>query len=79
MNYKLNVNAFWDEEAKVWVASSDDIPGLVTEAESLDKLLERIIAVAPELLADNVSSTDVSKNLEMCIVANQHAGQVHID
>ncbi len=79
MNNKLNVNALWDEEAKVWVASSDDIPGLVTEAASLDKLLERIIAVAPELLADNVSSTDVSKNLEMCIVANQYAGQVHAD
>ena len=27
------VRAEWDEEAKVWVATSDDVPGLVTEAE----------------------------------------------
>ncbi len=79
MNKKLSVNALWDEEAEVWVASSIDIPGLVTEAASLDKLLERIIAIAPELLVDNVSSIDVSKNLEMCIITNQYAGQAHID
>ncbi|WP_082554942.1 DUF1902 domain-containing protein [Devosia sp. Root635] len=45
--------AQWDNEAGVWVATSDDIPGLVTEAASLDELLERVLAVAPELLEDN--------------------------
>jgi len=25
------VRAEWDEEAKVWVATSDDVPGLVTK------------------------------------------------
>jgi hypothetical protein len=30
----LLVTAEWDEEAKVWVATSDDVPGLATEAES---------------------------------------------
>ncbi|MDB9536924.1 DUF1902 domain-containing protein [Dolichospermum planctonicum CS-1226] len=28
----LKVHAFWDEEAQVWTASSEDVPGLVTEA-----------------------------------------------
>lgn len=50
---KLLVIAQWDNEAGVWVATSDDIPGLVTEAASLDELLERVLAVAPELLEDN--------------------------
>jgi predicted RNase H-like HicB family nuclease len=50
---KLFVNAQWDDEASVWVATSDDIPGLVTEAASLDGLLERVLAVAPELLEEN--------------------------
>ncbi|KQX41953.1 hypothetical protein ASD04_17975 [Devosia sp. Root436] len=50
---KLLVNAEWDDEASVWVATSDDIPGLVTEAATLDELLERVLAVAPELLEDN--------------------------
>ncbi|MFP9136835.1 DUF1902 domain-containing protein [Devosia sp. XGJD_8] len=50
---KLLVIAQWDDEAGVWVATSDDIPGLVTEATSLDELLTRVLAVAPELLEDN--------------------------
>lgn len=53
MARKLIVTAQWDDEASIWVATSDDIPGLVTEAESLDTLLERVLAVAPELLEDN--------------------------
>ena len=31
------VVAEWDGEAKVWVATSDDIPGLVTEAETKEQ------------------------------------------
>jgi predicted RNase H-like HicB family nuclease len=47
------VTAFWDDDAKVWVATSDDVPGLATEARTLDALVERVHAVAPELLNDN--------------------------
>lgn len=49
------VDVEWDEEARVWVATSADIPGLATEAASLDSLLERVRAVTPELLADNAA------------------------
>lgn len=44
---KFLVTAQWDSDAGVWVATSEDIPGLVTEAKSLDELLKRVIAVAP--------------------------------
>lgn len=27
------IKAFWDPEAEVWVATSDDVPGLATEAD----------------------------------------------
>ena len=47
------IHAKWDAEAGVWSAYSDDIPGLVTEAETWDRLQERIRAVIPELLAEN--------------------------
>ena len=57
---KLLVTAQWDDEAKVWVATSKDIPGLVTEASSLDALLARVLAVAPELLEDNGHLLDVA-------------------
>lgn len=47
------VKALWDDEAKVWVATSDDVPGLVTEAESCDALVEKLQRMIPELLEAN--------------------------
>jgi predicted RNase H-like HicB family nuclease len=35
-NYQIDV--FWDQEAKVWVATSENVPGLATEAETLEIL-----------------------------------------
>ncbi|MNL30849.1 hypothetical protein D3C87_1526090 [compost metagenome] len=51
------VTAQWDAEAGVWVATSDDIPGLVTEAPSLDALYAHVLDVAPELLDENGVAT----------------------
>jgi len=48
-----HVTAEWDDEAKVWVASSDDVPGLATGAETLEGLIERLKIVIPELLVEN--------------------------
>lgn len=47
------VNFTWDEEASVWIAQSDDIPGLVLEGGSLDALIERVRYAAPELNTAN--------------------------
>ncbi len=44
------VHTAWDDEAKVWVAQSEDVPGLVTEAENLDALMEKLRVMVPELL-----------------------------
>ena len=49
----FKVHATWDPEAKVWVAESDDVPGLVTEAETLDSLLAKLSVMIPELLEAN--------------------------
>jgi len=57
------VNFVWDNEAAVWIATSDSIPGLVLESGSLDALIERIRFAAPELLALNGLQ---SKTLSMC-------------
>ena len=43
----------WDEEAQVWIATSDDIPGLVLESGSFDALAERVRFAVPELLELN--------------------------
>lgn len=53
MDYIIHIS--WDPEANVWIATSDDIPGLVLEAGSFDALLERVRFAVPELLELNQS------------------------
>jgi predicted RNase H-like HicB family nuclease len=53
-----HVSAFWDEETKVWVATSEDVPGLVTEAETVELLLSKLRVMIPELLEINGHSTE---------------------
>lgn len=50
---KCIVEAFWDVEAKVWVANSDDVPGLATEADDLDMLIAKLKVIIPELMILN--------------------------
>jgi predicted RNase H-like HicB family nuclease len=50
---EYTVTAKWDPEAAVWVATSDDVPGLVLESGSLDALMERVRVAIPELLSLN--------------------------
>ena len=49
----FTVKATWDDEAKVWVATSEDVPGLATEAHTLEALIARLRVVIPELLEAN--------------------------
>ena len=51
MEYIINLT--WDNDENVWIATSDDIPGLVLESGSFDALLERVRFAAPELHALN--------------------------
>ena len=57
----LEVDVIWDEEAKVFVATSDDdnIPGLATEAKTFEELMERVQEITPELLALNNMTSDL--------------------
>jgi predicted RNase H-like HicB family nuclease len=49
----LFIRAEWDEEAGVWVATSEDVPGLATEGETLERLIVKLKAIIPELLDAN--------------------------
>ena len=51
MSYRINF--VWDNEAAVWVATSQDVPGLVLESGSFDALLERVRYAVPELIELN--------------------------
>jgi predicted RNase H-like HicB family nuclease len=53
MNKPYFVRAEWDADAGVWVATSDDVPGLVTEAATIEDLDAKLKSMVPELLDAN--------------------------
>ena len=75
----LLVRAFWDDKAQVWVGSSDDVPGLATEADTVDALVKKLQTMIPELLDANgyVGADEVSFKLlsEINAVAYRPAAQ----
>ena len=51
MEYQIKLT--WDADAAVWIATSEDVPGLVLESGSFDALLEKVRFAVPELLEMN--------------------------
>jgi len=58
----LFIRAEWDDEALVWVASSDDVPGLATEESTLDGLIQKLKIIIPELMEAN--GIDIAQELK---------------
>jgi predicted RNase H-like HicB family nuclease len=69
---EVRVTAFKDLEADVWVAESDDVPGLITEADTLEELVPKLRVLIPELLSANGKNGhgDVPFTLEVKDVAH---------
>ena len=71
------VESFWDAEAKVLVATSADVPGLVTEADSIEALSQKLREIIPELVVLNkiISSevflVDETKKIEKSDVSDR--------
>ena len=53
MQNTLFICAEWDEEGRVWVATSDDVAGLATEADTMEVLSAKLKIMVPELLSAN--------------------------
>ena len=53
----FTISAVWDEEASVWSGHCDDIPA-AADAPSLDELLDKISAMAIDVLPDNHPDAD---------------------
>jgi predicted RNase H-like HicB family nuclease len=67
------VHCIWDGEAAVWVASSDDVPGLATGAETLDELVDKLKVVIPELLeANGLLAAGEPGDIPFAIIAERH-------
>ena len=66
------VKAEWDAEAEVWVATSDDVPGLVTGADTLEELATKLRVMVPEMLELNgVLPADEAARVSFRIVAER--------
>jgi predicted RNase H-like HicB family nuclease len=58
------VHADWDPEAGVWVATTQDIPGLVTEADSIEAVRQKLPGMILDLLEEN-GVTDPPASIEI--------------
>lgn len=63
----LFIRAEWDEEAHVWVATSDDVPGLATEERTVEALVDKLKIMIPELLEANGSPVNFEVPFEVMI------------
>lgn len=59
------IRASWDGEAGVWVAESDDVPGLVAEAPTPGELEAKLKVLVPELLELNAPAAAKGKVREI--------------
>jgi predicted RNase H-like HicB family nuclease len=55
------VKAEWDPEVDVWVATSDDLPGLAAEAKSLEDLRKKVLLMAADLIEMNCVDVELSE------------------
>jgi hypothetical protein len=67
---EYTVHLTWDPEAAVWMATSEDIPGLALESGSFDALIERVKFAAPELL--ELNGVAPSEILPVCFRSERH-------
>lgn len=63
------IRCAWDDDAKVWYVRDTDVPGLATEAPTLDALRAKVPAMIQDLLADQ---PDRPEAIEIDLIAYAH-------
>lgn len=56
----VTVDARWDREAGVWLATSHDVPGLVVEAPTWADMISEVGLVLPEFLSLSARSAEIA-------------------
>lgn len=69
MNREITIQARWDGEASVWLATSEDVPGLVVEADTWPAMINEVQLVLPDLLEVSGQSAD---KLSLTFKAEEH-------
>ena len=65
------VKAFWDAETAVWVATSEDIPGLATEAETIEALMQKLRSIIPEFIILNRLVTPDTNSIALQLTSHR--------
>jgi predicted RNase H-like HicB family nuclease len=70
------VHADWDPEAAVWVATTADLRGLVTEADSIEALRAKLPGMVLDLLEES-GDADLPASIEIVARASDrlHAAE----
>lgn len=70
--FSIQVKAELDDEAGVWIATTDDVPGLVAEHKDLNKLMDMVVELIPVLVIENNMLPDLqqAKEVPVHIAAN---------
>lgn len=69
--HTIVVRALWDRQARVWVATGDDVPGLVTEAGTQQGLVKKLHVMIPDLLEDESGAAGDLTEVPVMIVWEQ--------
>ena len=69
MQRDITIQARWDGEASVWLATSEDVPGLVVEADTWPGMINEVQLVLPELLGVSGQGGD---RLSLTFRAEEH-------
>ena len=64
MSRPIVVHADWDADAAVWVATTQDIRGLVTEADTIEALRAKLPGMIVDLL-EEYGVTDMPASIEI--------------
>ena len=65
------VRCTWDPDAEIWIAESDDVPGLATGVDTLDALVDKLKMVIPELLEANDLLSSDSEDIPFVVVGER--------
>lgn len=71
MSHSISIDARWEPEAGVWIATSNDVSGLVVEADSWPSMIEEMRLLLPDLLELSGEKHD---NLSLTFRAAEHLG-----
>ena len=69
MDRAITIDARWDGDAHVWIATSTGVPGLVVEADTWSAMVEEVKLVLPDLLELSGESND---NIALTFKAEEH-------